>query len=286
MIDMALLSVLRRWHLRDGMPIREITRRTGLSRNTVRKYLASGELEPRYKRPKTPSNLDDYEHTLNSWLHRESRKKRKQRKTAKSLHSDLVLLGYTGSYDRVAAFSRRWKRSKSIDTQAFISLQFAPGEAFQFDWSEDYVVIAGVNTKLQVAHTKLSYSRAFMVRAYLLQTHEMLFDAHFYSLSALGGVPERGIYDNMKTAVDKVRKGKDRTINKRFLAMASHYQFEPDFCNPAAGWEKGQVEKSVQDAPAFNSLAELNDWLEQRCHEYWKETAHQREDKTSKKKMN
>lgn len=130
---MALLSVLRRWHFRDGMPIREITRRTGLSRNKVRKYLASGELEPRYKRPKTPSNLDDYEQTLNSWLHRECRKKRKQRKTAKSLHSDLVLLGYTGSYDRVAAFLRLWKRNKGIDTQAFIPLQFAPGEAFQFD---------------------------------------------------------------------------------------------------------------------------------------------------------
>ena len=93
-------------------------------------------------------------------------------------------------------------------------------------------MIAGLNTKLQVAHTKLSFSRAFMVRAYFLQTHEMLFDAHHHSLSALGGVPERGIYDNMKTAVDKVGKGKDPTINKRFLAMASHYLFEPDFCNP------------------------------------------------------
>lgn len=282
MIDMALLSVIRRWHFREGVPIREVARRTGLSRNTVKKYLASGEVEPRYQRKKTPSKLDDYEHTLNSWLYRESRKNRKQRKTAKSLYNDLVLLGYTGSYDRVAAFSRNWKREQGIDKQAFIPLQFALGEAFQFDWSEDYVVIAGVNTKLQVAHTKLSYSRAFMVRAYLLQTHEMLFDAHFHSLSALGGVPERGIYDNMKTAVDKVGKGKERAINKRFLAMTSHYLFEPDFCNTAAGWEKGQVEKSVRDArprffhdaPAFNSLSELNAWLEQHCIQSWKETAH------------
>ena len=56
MIDMALLSVLRRWYFRDGMPIREITRRTRLSRNTVRKYLASGELQA----TKAPSKLDDY----------------------------------------------------------------------------------------------------------------------------------------------------------------------------------------------------------------------------------
>ena len=143
-------------------------------------------------------------------------------------------------------------------------------------------MIAGSKTKLQVAHTKLSYSRAFMVRAYLLQTHEMLFDAHFHSLSALGGVPERGIYDNMKTAVDKVGHGKERTVNKRFLAMASHYLFEPDFCNPAAGWEKGQVEKSVRDArprlfhdaPNFDSLADLKRWLKQRCFALWKEIVH------------
>ncbi len=61
MIDVALLSVIRRWHHRDGMPIREISRRTGLSRNTVRKYLATDIVEPKYPKRKTPSKLDDYE---------------------------------------------------------------------------------------------------------------------------------------------------------------------------------------------------------------------------------
>ena len=79
MIDMALLSVLKRWHFRDGMPIREITRRTGSSRNTVLKCLASGELEPRYRRLKSPSTLDEYEQTLTSWLYRETKCPRKQR---------------------------------------------------------------------------------------------------------------------------------------------------------------------------------------------------------------
>ena len=76
-----------------------------------------------------------------------------------------------------------------------------PGEAFQFDWSEDFAVINGVNTKLQVAHFKLSYSRVFMMRAYLLQTHEMLFDAYHHGLRALGGIPERGIYDTQRIKV-------------------------------------------------------------------------------------
>ena len=83
-------------------------------------------------------------------------------------------------------------------------LVFAPGEAFQFDWSEDWALLGGKQTKLQVAHTKLSHSRAFTVRAYLLQTHEMLFDALSQAFRVLGGVPQRGIFDNMKTAVDHI----------------------------------------------------------------------------------
>lgn len=165
----------------------------------------------------------------------------------------------------------------------YVPLIFQPGEAFQFDWSEDWATIGGERVKLQVAHTKLSHSRAFVVRAYLLQTHEMLFDAHWHAFRVFGGVPGRGIYDNMKTAVDRVGRGKQRDINARFQAMASHYVFEPEFCNPAAGWEKGQIEKSVRDArtrlwqvmPVFDTLDDLNQWLEERCIALWAETAHQ-----------
>jgi len=136
----ALVSVIRRWYLRDGMPIREIARRTGLSRNTVRKYLASQALEPSYPARKSPSKLDDYEETLTNWLFRESRRHRKQRRTVKQLYRDLVGLGYTGSYDRVAAFARHWRQGQleaklQAAKQAYVPLQFAPGEAFQFDWS-------------------------------------------------------------------------------------------------------------------------------------------------------
>jgi transposase len=286
-IDVALLSIIRRWRFREEMSIREITRRTGLSRNTVRKYLASGVVEPHYPKRKSPSKLDDYEHTLISWLFREAKRHRKQRRTIRQLHSDLVQLGYTGSYDRVAAFARQWREEQQQAKQTagkntFVPLQFAPGEAFQFDWSEDYACINGINTKLQIAHFKLSHSRAFFLRAYLLQSHEMLFDAHYHAFNAFGGIPERGIYDNMKTAVDKVGRGKARTINKRFMAMVSHYLYEAEFCNPAAGWEKGQVEKGVrdarhrlwQDAPAFPSLEALNSWLKQRCLSLWEELPH------------
>ena len=286
---MGLLNVIRRLALREKLPIREIARRTGLSRNTIKKYLKAGTIEPKFSAPERPSKLDPFADKLAAWLKTESAKSRKQRRRLTQLHADLVALGFTGSYNRVAAFAREWRAERQREQQTtgrgtFVPLAFRPGEAFQFDWSEDYAVIGGDRTKLQVAHIKLAHSRAFLVRAYLLQTHEMLFDAHWHGFRVLGGVPKRGIYDNLKTAVDRVGRGKVRQVNMRFLAMANHYVFEPEFCNPASGWEKGQVEKNVQDArprlwqpmPTFPDLTALNAWLEQRCLELWREIPHGR----------
>jgi transposase len=231
-------------------------------------------LEPAYPARKSPSKLDDYEETLTSWLFRESRRHRKQRRTARQLYRDLLSWATPAPMTGVAAFARRWREEQQdakleAAKRTYVPLQFQPGEAFQFDWSEDWIKINGVSTKLQVAHFKLSYSRAYYMRAYLTQSHEMLFDAHYHAFVAFGGIPERGIYDNMKTAVDKVGRGKQRQVNKRFHAMVGHYLYEPEFCNPAAGWEKGQVEKAVLDArqglwydpPPFKSLQDLNHWL-------------------------
>ncbi len=86
---------------------------------------------------------------------------------------------------------------------AYVPLQFGGGEAFKLDWSEERLVIGGIWRKVMVAHMKLCASRAFWLVAYPGQGHEMLFDAHLSCLTGLGGVPRRGIYDNMKTAVDK-----------------------------------------------------------------------------------
>jgi transcriptional regulator with XRE-family HTH domain len=105
-----LLSVIRRWRHRDKLPIREIRRRTGLSRTTIRKYLASDIVEPKYPPRKSVSKLDPYAETLSSWLVRESKRNRKRRRNLKQLHRDLVALGFDGSYDRVAAFARDWRQ--------------------------------------------------------------------------------------------------------------------------------------------------------------------------------
>ncbi|STG99011.1 transposase [Escherichia coli] len=115
----------------------------------------------------------------------------------------------------------------------------------------------------------------------------MLFDAHWHAFQIFGGIPKRGIYDNMKTAVDSVGRGKERRVNQRFTAMVA-YLFDAQFCNPASGWEKGQIEKNVQDsrqrlwqgAPDFQSLADLNVWLEHRCKALWSELRHPELDQT------
>lgn len=182
---MGLLRVIRLLALRRKMPLREIARRTGLSRNTIKKYLRAGIVEPQFQSLDRPSKLDPFAEKLSGWLVTELRKSRKERRTAKQMHADLVKLGFDESYERVAAFVREWKGERqrathTTDRGTFVPLVFQPGEAFQFDWSEDWAYVGGERIKLQVAHMKLSHSRAFLVRAYLLQTHEMLFDAHWH----------------------------------------------------------------------------------------------------------
>ena len=169
-INMGFLNIIRRMSLREKLPIREIVRRTGLSRNTVRRYLAADMVEPKFATPNRPSKLDPFAEKLSVWLETEAGKSRKERRTAKQLYADLVILGFTGSFGRVAAFARNWRVDRQQETQTtgrgtFVPLVFRPGEAFQFDWSEDFAVLGGDRTKLQVAHIKLSHSRAFLVRA-------------------------------------------------------------------------------------------------------------------------
>jgi transposase len=152
---MGLLNIIRRMALREKLPIREIARRTGLSRNTIKKYLNAGTIEPRFATPERPSKLDPFAERLAAWLKTEAGKSCKQRRTLKQFHADLVALGFTGSYGRVAAFAREWRVDRQREQQTtgrgtFVPLAFRPGEAFQFDWSEDHAVLGGERAKLQV----------------------------------------------------------------------------------------------------------------------------------------
>ncbi len=280
---MDVLGKIRRLHFREGLSIRQIAKKTTLSRNTIRRYLRDATVEPEYPERASPSKLDAFTSILTQWLAEDSALPKKQRRTGRRLFEGLKAQGYDGSYDRVTAFLRdRQQESGQPTGTVFIPLRFAPGDAFQFDWSTEHVEINGQVTKLKVAHLRLSHSRKFYVRAYPGESHEMLFDAHMRAFAYLGGVPRRGIYDNMKTAVSEIGQGKARVFNRRFLSLASHYLFAPEACTPASGWEKGQVENQVGNLREwlfvprlkFPTLAALNDWLEQRCTEIAQERSH------------
>jgi len=284
---MSMFGKIRRMYFRDKLSICEIARRTSLSRNTIKKWLAcDGGQEPKYRRGSVPTKLTPFESQLRQWLEADSHRPKRDRRTSTVLFGSLRDLGFSGSYTIVHRFARHWREAggKPSLSKAFVPLAFEWGEAFQFDWSTEQFPIGGVERRLQVAHTKLCASRAFLLVAYPAQGQEMVFDAHTRAFRAFGGVPRRGIYDNMKTAVDKVCKGKGRIVNTRFSVMAAHYLFDPEFCNVAAGWEKGVVEKNVQDSrkrlwqdarqARFDSLDELNAWLEERCRALWQGFAH------------
>ncbi len=284
---MGTLAKIRRLHLREGLSIKEIERRTGLARNTIRTWLRRDEMsEPKYPARTVNTQLDPFKATLSGWLKTDTHRGKRDRRTVKAMFDDLVEQGYRGSYGRVAAFARQWRaeHAGTAGKAAFVPLKFVLGDAFQFDWSTEYAWVGGLRRRLEVAHTKLCASRAFWLVAYPSQGHEMLFDAHARAFAAFGGVPQRGIYDNMKTAVDKVGVGKKRVINARFEAMTGHYLFEPEFCNVASGWEKGIVEKNVRDRRSsiwhravkqrWADLTALNDWLGSECTSAWAELNH------------
>jgi len=283
---MDMIGRIRRLHGRGKKSEREIARATGLSRNTVAKWLHGPVREPKYRRGSQPKKIDAFGEVLNQALEADAHRPKRQRRTARALFNEIRSAGYRGGYTRVKDFVCAWREreGRQAAKRAFVPLAFELGEAFQFDWSEERLVVGGIYYRAQVAHMKLCASRAFWLVAYPSQGHEMLFDAHNRSFAALGGVARRGIYDNMKTAVDKVKKGKGRVVNARFAAMCAHYLFDADFCNVASGWEKGVVEKNVQDSrrriwieageQRFGSFAQVNAWLAQRCRALWSEIRH------------
>ena len=286
MITMEILGRIKRLYFRDKKSLHEIAKLTGLSRNTIRKWVREPRAEDtlKYARQDMPSKLAAYHPEVEQALKADSHRTKQNRRTAKALLSQIQARGYTGGYSQLTAFIREWRGKDGKALKAFVPLLFELGEAFQFDWSDEGMVVGGIYYKLQVAHLKLCASRAFWLVAYPSQGHEMLFDAHTRSFAALGGIPRRGINDNMKTAVDKVKKGKGRVVNARFNAMCAHYLFDSDFCNVASGWEKGVVEKNVQDSRRriwldaqkiqWGSFAQLNAWLGERCIALWAELRH------------
>jgi len=284
MVGVDLIGDIRRAYFEQRRPIKEIVRTLSVSRATVRRVVRSQKTVFTYERAVQPApKLGEWVTVLTGILEQEAKLPRRERRSTQRLFEELRGRGYDGAHDSVHRFTRAWREERArVPQRAYVPLSFAPGEAYQFDWSHETITLNGLPLLIKAAHMKLSHSRMPFVRAYFRETQELVFDAHDKAFVFYGGVCRRGIYDNMKTAVEAIFVGKARQYNRRFLQMCSHHLVEPVACTPASGWEKGQVENQVgnlrdqlfRPKPRVSSLAELNAWLEDQCIAYAKRHQH------------
>jgi transposase len=284
MLVVETIAKIRRAFFREGKPIKAICRDLGVSRKVVRKVIRSGATEFRYEREVQPRpKIGRWSDELDQLLTANEGKAPRERLTLIRIYEELRDRGYDGGYDAVRRYARKWAKDRGQATAAaYVPLSFAPGEAYQFDWSHEIVLLSGVTVTVKVAHVRLCHSRMLFARAYPRETQEMVFDAHDRAFAFFKGACRRGIYDNMKTAVETIFIGKDRLYNRRFVQMCSHYLVDPVACTPASGWEKGQVENQVglvrerffTPRLRFKTLDELNGWLLDKCVAYAKAHHH------------
>lgn len=279
MLIVETIAKIRRHHFVEGRNIKQISRDMRISKNTVRKVIRSGQTEHRYERENQPyPKIGNFTSRLDELLEEDAKRPKRRKLTAQKMCEMLQMDGYQGGYDSVRRYVKKWR----AQNQCYIPLRFSPGEAYRFAWSHEFAVLDGIPRKVKVAHFRLCHRRRFFVVAYPRESQEMVFDAHAQAFEFFQGTCGRGIYDNLKTAVNKILRGKERLFNRKFEQLCSHYLVEPVACTPGAGWEKGQGENQVGNIrkwlftprPRFKDLAELNGWLRDQCVNICKKRKH------------
>ena len=198
MLVVETIAKIRHAHFVHGKSIKQICRELRVSRNTVRKVLRSGATEFTYDRTTQPRpKIDPWRSELDEMLAANADQPRRERLTLIRIYEELRNHGYGGGYDAVRRYASNWsRRTQAASASAFVPLSFDPGEAYQFDWSHEVVVLDGVTVTVKVAHVRLSFSRMPYVRACPRETQEMVFDAHDKAFAFFGGACARGIYDS------------------------------------------------------------------------------------------
>src|SRR6266700_2294986 len=193
MLTVETIGRIRREHFLKGKAIREIARDLKVSRNTVRKVLRSGETSFEYERSVQPRpKLGRWAADLDDLLAGNATKPAREQLTLMRIFEELHGRGYEGGYDTVRRYARRWAKERGQSTAAaYVPLSFAPGEAYQFDWSHEVVLLNGVTVMVKAAHVRLCHSRMLFVRVYPRETQEMVFDAHDRAFALFRGARGR-----------------------------------------------------------------------------------------------
>jgi transposase len=266
-----LFEQIRRDWRAGGMSIRELAVRHHVHRRTVRQALASAVPPPRKAyRPRPRPAIGPYAAIIDEWLLADRDVPRKQRHTARRIWQRLVAEhGARLAEVTVSRYVARRRAELGLDkVQVTVPQSHEPGAEAEVDFGEFHAQVAGVLLKLWMFVLRLSCSgRAFHV-AFATQAQEAFLEGHVLGFEYFGAVPGRVRYDNLKPAVVRVLRGRDRAESERFIALRSHYGFDSFFCRPglAGAHEKGGVEgeigrfrrRHLVPVPAVASLAALN----------------------------
>jgi transposase len=270
-----LFEQIRRAHAREGLSIRELSRRFGVHRRDVRAALVSAVPPPRKPSPpREAPALGPWKQVIDGWLEADQMAPRKQRHTARRVWERLV---DEHQADVAESTVRRYvgeaRRRQAFPVMEVMVPQRHPlGEEAEVDFGDISVYIDGILTVVHLFVMRLSASGQAFRRAYLNEAQEVFLDGHVRAFEAFGGVPGTVRYDNLKAAVVRVMKGRDRTESERFVALRSHYGFESFYCRPGieGSHEKGGVEGEIGrfrrrwlvPVPRVESMADLNQFLE------------------------
>src|SRR2546423_5326849 len=221
MIGVDKIGEIRRAYFEQHRSIKEIVRTLSVSRATVRKVVRSKQTEFKYERGVQPSpKLGDWVEVLTEILENEAKLPKRERRSTQRLFEELRGRGYDGAHDSVHRFVKAWRNERvRVPVHAYVPMSFAPGEAYQFDWSHETITLAGLPLTVKAAHMKLSHSRMPFVRVYFRETQELVFDAHDKAFRFYGGGCRPGAFANMKNAVEGALAGKGGRHHRPLLPM-------------------------------------------------------------------